>query len=251
MTDTRVQLCGRFAVDMDGRRVESAFPGRQGRLLFAYLALNRERPVPRSELMDALWPGELPRDPSDALAAVLSKLRAALDNRYIEGRSEVCLTLPADARVDVERALASAHEAESACSLGDWHRAWGASLCTQTVARRTLLSDYEAAWIDDWRRKMDDALARALECYGQACLELGGTELAAAERAAREVVRLAPLRESAYGLLMSSLEAAGNVAEALVVYDELRQKLRDELGAAPAEPLQAAYMRLLGAPATG
>ena len=251
MTETRVQLCGRFAVDMEGRRVDSAFPGRQGRLLFAYLALNRERPVPRSELVDALWSRELPRDPSDALAAVLSKLRAALDNRYIDGRSEICLTLPADARVDVERALTSAHEAESACSLGDWHRAWAASLCTQVVARRTLLGDYEAGWIDDWRRKMDDALARALECYGKACLELGGTELAAAERAASEVIRLAPLRESAYGLLMSSLEAAGNVAEALVVYEELRQKLRDELGVAPAEPLQAAYMRLLGAPAGG
>jgi DNA-binding SARP family transcriptional activator len=234
---------------MEGQRVESAFPGRQGRLLFAYLALNRDRPVPRSELMDALWSGELPRDPSDALAAVLSKLRGALDNRYIEGRSEVCLTLPADAWVDVERALASAHQAESACSLGDWPRAWGAALCTQTVARRTLLSDYEAAWIDDWRRKMNDALVRALECYAKACLELGGTELAAAERGAREVIRHAPLRESAYGLLMSALEASGNVAEALVAYEELRQKLRDELGVVPAEPLQAAYLRLLGAPA--
>jgi DNA-binding SARP family transcriptional activator len=251
MTSTRVQLCGRFVVDVEGERVEGAFPGRQGRLLFAYLVLNRDRPVPRSELVDALWAGELPREPSDALAAVLSKLRAAVGNGYIEGRSDITLTLPGDTRVDVERALASAHEAESACSLGDWHRAWGAALCTQVVARRTFLSDYESAWIDGWRRTIDDAHVRALECYGQACLELGGTELAAAERAAREVIRLAPVRESAYDLLMASLEAAGNVAEALLAYEELRQKLRDELGVAPTERLQARYMRLLGAPARG
>ncbi|HEX6458028.1 MAG TPA: BTAD domain-containing putative transcriptional regulator [Thermoleophilaceae bacterium] len=251
MTSTRVQLCGRFVVDVEGRRLEGAFPGRQGRLLFAYLALNRDRPVPRSELVEALWSSELPRDPSDALAAVLSKLRAAVGNHHIEGRSEITLVLPPDAHVDVERAIASAHEAESACSLGDWHRAWGASLCTQTIGRRTLLGDYEAAWIDAWRRTLDDARLRALECYGRACLELGGTELAAAERAAREVIRLAPLRESAYGLLMESLEASGNVAEALLVYEELRQKLREELGIAPTELAQAEYRRLLGAPARG
>jgi DNA-binding SARP family transcriptional activator len=49
---------------------------------------------------------------------------------------------------------------------------------------------------------------------------------------------------------MASLEARGTVAEALVVYEALRQRLRDELGVSPSEPLQAAYRRLLGAPNT-
>ena len=89
-------------------------------------------------------------------------------------------------------------------------------------------------------------LLRSLECYTHACLGVGGTERAGGERAARELVRLAPLRESASALLMEALEQRGNVAEALLVYESLRQRLRDELGVAPAQPLQDVYRRLLG-----
>jgi len=34
----RIQLCGRFAVVIDGQAIESRLPGRQGRLLVGYLA---------------------------------------------------------------------------------------------------------------------------------------------------------------------------------------------------------------------
>lgn len=251
MAQTTIQLCGRYVVELAGARVESKLPGRQGRLLLAYLVLNRDRPVGRSRLVDALWSGELPRDPADALAALLSKLRATLGNDLVAGRGDVQLMLPPDARVDVEEAVAGVHEAESACSLGDWPRAWSASLGAQLIARRTLLGEYEAAWIDEWRRELEDVHQRALECYVRGCLGLGGTELASAERAARRLVRAAPLRESATALLMEALEARGNAAEALLVYEELRTRLRDELGVAPAEPLQAAYRRLLGSQAAG
>jgi len=46
---------------------------------------------------------------------------------------------------------------------------------------------------------------------------------------------------------MRALEARGNVAEALVVYETARKRLRDELGAAPAARLQSIHRRLLGA----
>lgn len=51
--------------------------------------------------------------------------------------------------------------------------------------------------------------------------------------------------------LAEVLEAAGNVAEALRVYDNVRCRLRDELGTAPSPALQALHLRLLrtGAPA--
>jgi SARP family transcriptional regulator, regulator of embCAB operon len=247
LLSTKIQLCGPYVVELEGRRVEQALPGRQGRLLFAYLVLNRDRPIGRGELVDAVWSEEPPRDPADALAALLSKVRNALSNPWLAGRSQLTLTLPPQADVDVERAMTSVHQAESACALADWPRAWGASLAAQNVAKRTLLGEYEDAWIEGWRRRLDEVLVRALECYATACLGLGRTELAGAERAARLLVRSAPLHESGYGLLMAALEAQGNVAEALVVYEALRKRLRSELGVSPAEPLQTAHRRLLSA----
>jgi SARP family transcriptional regulator, regulator of embCAB operon len=82
---TTIQLCGPYVVELEGRRVEQALPGRQGRLLFAYLVLNRDRPVDRGELVEAVWSQEPPHDPADALAALLSKVRTALANRWLEG----------------------------------------------------------------------------------------------------------------------------------------------------------------------
>ena len=51
-----VFLAGRVAVETDGSVIDEArFPGRQGRLLFAYLVAEQGRPVPRDELAEALW----------------------------------------------------------------------------------------------------------------------------------------------------------------------------------------------------
>jgi hypothetical protein len=55
---TRIQLCGRFVARIEGRRIEHELPSRQGRLLFAFLTLHRERPVRRDELVEALWQGD-------------------------------------------------------------------------------------------------------------------------------------------------------------------------------------------------
>ena len=48
---------------------------------------------------------------------------------------------------------------------------------------------------------------RALETYAEAALGIGGTELAAAVRVGRELVRLEPYRESGYRILIDGLEA--------------------------------------------
>src|SRR5918911_3259594 len=97
----RVQLCGLFTVDADGRRIDPALPGRQGRLLFAYLVMHRGRPVRRDELVDALWAGDGQPASGDALLRPpLSRLRKALGAGAIEGRSEVTPVLPDEAQGD-------------------------------------------------------------------------------------------------------------------------------------------------------
>src|SRR6185295_6380847 len=233
-------------VELDGRRVDRRFPSRQGRALFAYLVLQRPRDVSRDELIDAIWPNALPANHAAALTVLLSKLRAAVGADVLVGRGRVHVALPIGARVDVEQALAALHRAESAVVQGEWVRAWSAALCARYVTERALLPDHDLPWLDAWRRRLDEARDSALEAYAAACLGLGGTEVAGAERAARRLLERNPLRETGYGLLMQALAARGNVAEALCVYEHERTVLRDELGIPPGPAIHEVHATLLG-----
>jgi len=241
----RIQLCGRFAVELDGARVEGTLPGRRGRVLFAYLVLNRGRPLPRDELLVAGWGEEVPAEAGNALSVVLSRLRSGLGTDRLRGRTAVELLLPPATFVDVEAALEGAHRAESAVAEGRWAQAWGPAGVAYHVATRPFLAGLEAPWIDQWRRRLEDVRLRGLECFAAAGLGLGGPALAQAEERARTLTELAPYRESGHRLLMEALERRGNAAEALRAYERLRALLRDELGVAPSPSVQAVHRRLL------
>jgi len=245
MAATRIQLCGRMALELEGRRLDDALPGRQGKLLFAYLAVNRVRPVDRSELVAVLWSEEPPAAAETTLSGVLSRLRHVLGEDALVGRAQPRLVLAADAWLDVEVATAAIHRAETAVATGDWGRAWMSGRIALHVSRREFLSGFDGPWIDERRRVLQTIKASALECVGEAGLGLGGAELAAAERSGRALIACEPYRESGYRLLMPALETQGNVAAALTVYDELRCRLRDELGTAPGTVTQALHKQLL------
>ena len=243
----RIQLCGPTVIELDGQRLDGRLPGRQGRLLFAYLVLNRHRLTGRDQLIDALWPDKVPSASEAGLNALISKLRKALGPGVLEGRSSVRLQLDKDVRIDVEVAEEAVHRAESQLALGAWQSAWGPSLVALFIAGREFLPGEDAPWIDERRRQLAEIRILALEAYGGAAYGTGGTELPAAVRAGRELVRLVPLRESGYLLLMRALAGQGNVAEALRVYTNLCDVLGDELGVSPSTTTRAVYEHLLRA----
>jgi SARP family transcriptional regulator, regulator of embCAB operon len=242
---TRIQLCGRITVELERRRLEADLPGRQGRLLFVYLVLARARTSSRDELAAAIWPEEAPARADSNLRVVLSRLRRVLGPDALAGRSDVRLVLPRDTWVDVEVAARKIHEAEAAVHAQDWSRAVPAAAIAYAISGRGFISGEEAPWIVERRQWLEDVHLRALECDAAASLGIGGSEQAAAERDARRLIRLAPYRESGYRLLMQTLSGRGNSAEALVVYEQLRTLLRDELGATPSPATQELHRRLL------
>jgi DNA-binding SARP family transcriptional activator len=243
---TRIELCGRLAVDIQGKPMHERLPGRQGRMLFAYLAANRGRPVSRDELIGALWPDTAPAAPGPALSTLLTRLRQTLRKGMIEGRHELCLRLPLGATIDLEvmEVRAARAEQELACSRA--REAAEAAREALALAHRRLLPEFEEPWVEELRREIAERRRTMLEVCARAGLMLGGQELSAAERAARTLVADNPYRESGYALLMEIHAARGDVAEALRLYDALRALLRDELGVLPSPALVKLNDRLLG-----
>jgi SARP family transcriptional regulator, regulator of embCAB operon len=242
----RIQICGTLAVECDGQRLEGRLPGRQGRLLFSYLVVNRHRQVPRDELAEALWREPDPAAVDARLNPLLSKLRRVFGADAVDGRATLRLCLPG-AWIDLEAAAEAVHRAESSIAQQAWARAWGPGLTAMIVAERGFLPGEDAPWIDEIRHLLTETRLRALECYAAAGLGLGGTELTGAVRAGRQLTRLAPLRESGYRYLMQALAAQGNLAEALGVYGQLSECLRDQLGVSPSPASRELYQRLLAA----
>jgi DNA-binding SARP family transcriptional activator len=245
-----IELCGQLSVSVDGRRREGDLPGRQGRLAVAYLALNAGRPVTRERLIAALWGDDAPAGHSQALNVVLSKLRRALGAGVIENAGERAVQFTPAARVDLDDVQPALDRAFAARDAGDWATVTEAAGEVAAAADAGLLPGYEASWLEDPRRRLEDHGQQALELRGDAGLALGGAELAQAERAAQELVERAAFRESGYLLLMRVREAQGNVVEALRVHEKLRTLLRDELGVAPGPQVQAEFERLLKAEQT-
>jgi DNA-binding SARP family transcriptional activator len=243
--ETRIQLCGRFAVRVRGERVEDRFPGRQGRLLFAFLAARPHRVATRDELVEALWPGELPAAPDLALSALISKLRRVLGEDALDGRTDVRLELGPGAFVDVEAARAGVHESESLVTAGRFWEAFPGAVVCSAVTKREFMRGEDAPWIEETRRELGDLWIRATECTIRIYLAGGDVERPAAERRAREVIARAPFRESAYRLLMRALAEQGNVAEAVLVYEGLRVRLGEELGTTPSPATRELHARLL------
>ena len=244
--ETRIQLCGRLVVKLEGRRVDDAIPGVLGHLLFAYLVLNRLRRIDRAELLVAVYGEEATPGHQARLSVLLSKLRRATGPELLVGRAQLELALPQDAFVDVEAAVGAVHRAESHVARGEWAAAWGPASLAYDVASRPLLPRHDRPWLDEWRRRIDEMQLSGLECLATASLGLGGPELPQAANCARRLIELAPFRESGHRILMEAFERSGNVAEALRVYDRLRIMLRDELGIPPSSAVQDIYRRLLG-----
>ena len=246
----RLFLTGRLSLEHEGAYLDAAsLPGRQGRLALTYLGLSRTRPVPRDELVDALWGSRPPISVDTALSAIVSKLRGALAGvgvpAHVLTAHAGCyeLRLPPASTVDVESAANQLDRAEGALRAGDTGGAWSGATVAASILRRPLLPGEDADWLTSHRASLSNLLLRAYDCLADVWLERGNATLATSM--AQEALALAPHREGSARRLMRAHAAAGDRGEALRVYEACRVRLRDELGVMPSPQTRALFAELL------
>lgn len=250
----RIYLTGSIAIEHEGRLVsERSFPGRQGRLAFAYLVANRHRTIQRDDLVSAIWCGGEAGQADTALDAIISKLRGVMrtaglpasESAIVSMSGTIALTLPHQAWVDIEVAANALDEAEGALRRGDVAVAWSQANVAVAIGRRTFLADAEMPWIEARRSRQRASLVRAPQCLATVCPVIGDPLLSV--QYAGETVELEPFRETGYQLLMRAHAAMGDRAEALRVFARCRELLRDELGVSPSLQTEAVYLEILRA----
>jgi SARP family transcriptional regulator, regulator of embCAB operon len=247
----RVFLAGRIALETNGSVIDEArFPGRQGRLLFAYLVAEQGRAVPRDELAEELWAETPPATWDKALTGIVSRLRAVLAAGGLDGANVLTgafgcyrLELPAGTWVDVVVAAEAVKDAEDAFAAGDLNTAKAAAALADSLLRQPFLPGEDGAWVEQKRREFADLRGRALAVLSDAALRRGDGHEGAMW--AEQAIALEPFRETGYRRLMEAHVASGNRAEALRVYERCRRLLAEELGAYPSPETESIYRGLL------
>jgi len=199
---------------------------------------------PRDEVAEALWREPDPAAVDARLNPLLSKLRRVFGAESVDGRSALRLCLP-DAWVDLEAAAEAIHRAESAVAQREWARGVGAR-ADRAVRRRARFPARRGRALDrrDPPPAGRTAPARPRELRGG---DPGPWRHRADRRGAGRAAAdpPCPLRESGYRYLMRALAAQDNLAEALGVYSQLSECLREQLGVSPSPATRALYEELL------
>jgi len=235
----RVTLLGTFEVCRGDAVVP--VPGARLRGLLARLALAGGRAVEPGVLVDALWPADGPADPANALQSLVSRLRRML------GAAGAVPQVEGGYRLDVAADDVDALRFERLAADGrDRLRAGDPSAAAELLGVAAALWG-EPSVIVAVAPAVATRLARlAVDCQAdlaEAELALGRAD-AAGERLAALLAEQ-PADERAAALLMDALAAQGRQAEALALFERVRETLADRLGADPGAALRERHVRLL------
>ncbi|GHJ35144.1 BTAD domain-containing putative transcriptional regulator [Streptomyces sp. TS71-3] len=239
----QIQLLGPLEIRTDGSGPADV-QGARLRGLLAALALHPGHVVPKASLVDWIWGEHPPADAANALQRLVSRLRKALPDGVIEGRTDGYLLAVEPEAVDAvrfERLVAA-----------------GRAPAQEASRRVRLLRDALGLWRG---AAMQDVGLQDSGAFDAAVVRLEGLRLDAAEerfdaevalgRGAEMVAELTdlvaahPVRERLVAALMRALAAAGRDSEALLVYQRAREALADAFGADPSPELAAVHVALL------
>jgi DNA-binding SARP family transcriptional activator len=229
------RLLGPLEARLDGRPL--ARGGARQRALVALLLLRANEVVSRDRLIEELWRDHAPETASNALAALVTRLRRVLP-------ADVLVTKPGGYSIETEPDSIDAHCFEQLVE--DGRRALAAAAYDDASARlRSALSLWRGSPLADFTYepfaepailRLEELRITALESRIESDLALGRHAALIGELQA--LVAEHPLRERLRGQLMLALYRSGRQAEALETYRQGRATLLEELGIDPSPALQ-------------
>jgi predicted ATPase/DNA-binding SARP family transcriptional activator len=238
----QIGMLGPFEVRTDDGRLADV-PGARLRALLIALALRPGHVVPKASLIDWIWGDYPPADATNALQRLVSRLRKALPDGVVEGRTEgYRLAVEPDAvdAVRFERLVADQARAEHASQrvqlLREAHELWRGAAMQDVGLQDSAAFDAAVVRLEGLRLTATEERAEAEIAVGR------GAELVSE---LTDLVAAHPLRERLAAALMRALVAAGRDNEALLEYQRVREALADTLGADPSAELSALHVALL------
>ena len=241
-----IGVLGGFTLRRGSWEVEdSAWDRRVAERLVHYLLVKRGSLVPDDLLLEAFWPDTPHESARRSLKVAVSCARAVLDvpdapSAIVSTQGTLGLRLRAGDSVDVDLFEHAANE----------------GLAAQGSERRRLLERAAAVWAGEplpeerysdwaiaWRESLIARYADVLRGLVAACHEEG--DHARATQAARDLVEVDDLDESAHRDLIRAYARSGRRAHALRQYLVCRRRLVDELGMEPGEETSDLQRRVL------
>ncbi|GIH16924.1 SARP family transcriptional regulator [Rugosimonospora africana] len=239
------RLLGRLEATRDGRPVELG--RRRERCLLGVLLLEANSPITIDRLVDLLWEGQPPSTARSSLHTHVSRLRAQLDPDGT-GRYGVRLVSRGGGyAVEVAPDSVDAHRFQAMVE-----RARIVSPADRTGLLRQALALWRGPVLADVASdRLRERIAAELTELRMSATELMIETELAADRPRDLVGELAglhaehPYRERLAGQLMLALYRAGRHADALIVYQQLADRLAEDLGVDPGPELSELHTAIL------
>jgi DNA-binding SARP family transcriptional activator len=225
----QIELLGSFRVTVDGRAIPAdAWRRERGAALVKLLALSAGHRLHREQAMEAFWPDLDPEAAGANLRKAVHFARRALGEHGLLESTDVVALAPGDSlSVDVE-----AFEGAATAALRD--RDPGAcERAADLYGGELLPDDRYAEWVEPTRKRLQERYAQLLRTAGLW----------------ERLVALDPTDEPAQCALMQAALDAGNRGEAIRHFQQLRERLRIDLGVGPKASTIALYEKALATPA--
>jgi DNA-binding SARP family transcriptional activator len=231
-----ISLLGPIDVRVSGERMSLSPLERN---LLAVLTLSKGKVISTDRIINSLWGDRHPASARSRVHGVVSSLRRKIGEGLVT-RHPGYLLDPGGVAVDLDECEERARQARQASSTGEavelLRRALG-------LWRGEPLDGVTAPGVEYDRVRLAELRVGLLEQRFAAELELGHHAELVSELAA--AVSAHPLREQLAGQLMLALYRCNRQADALRVYEALRERLAEELGSDPCADLRHLHAAIL------